>query len=78
VSHYRIHPVKLGAIGAPPVPDLQTVIAELMIDPEGEARWAILVPAYTAPLQDLFARQPFDERYLKDGLSPQGLTLVAV
>jgi len=53
------------------------VIAELEVDAEGVARWAILVPAYTATLQPLFMSQPFNESSVLDGLSPHGLTLVA-
>ncbi|MFA5508311.1 MAG: hypothetical protein WC423_23000 [Vulcanimicrobiota bacterium] len=77
MSRYRVHPRKSGGIGAPPVADLQTVIAELEVDAEGVARWAILVPAYTAALQPLFMSQPFNESSVLDGLSPHGLTLVA-
>ncbi|MCA9777265.1 MAG: hypothetical protein KC800_11130 [Candidatus Eremiobacteraeota bacterium] len=59
------------------MPDFQVVVAELEVDSEGVAQWAILVPSYGAALQPLFINQPFDEAAVRDGLSAHGLTLVA-
>lgn len=77
MKRYWIHPLKSGGIGAPPVPDPQTVVAELVVNSQGEAHWAVLIPAYTAALEKLFIAQNFEESYLRDGLSHHALTLVS-